>query len=204
MIPEKSTVVRNLTTKEKISLVTELRNNTGLWMQHPMNKTALDSGTSIILNWVTHINGNYQKQWTLKEFFPETWQILESIAQGKEFGKIYWHKLLPGQSAKPHTDNGNLYIRNGDAFKRYNIFLSVPADVRMYFDGDLTNLFTLPVAHTLVDQCATKPHAVFNKSNEEIIVMVIDVLNDNIKVYDDMYHATEVDWAGLERLGTTL
>ena len=201
MIPETSSVVRKLMQHEIDELQQELSNNSGLWMQHPMNRTALDDGISIIINWVTKINNHYQLQWTFREKFPNTWKLLESIANGNAFGKIYWHCLPPGINAKPHIDFNNPYIRDGDAYKRYNIFLDIPKGVELLFDGLKSPISdTRLMEYTLYDMAANKVHAVYNKSDSPLYVMVIDILNPNVVVYNDLYFLNEPNNPVLRRL----
>jgi hypothetical protein len=201
MIAETTQVIRSLTDEEVFLLRQEITDNHGLWMKHPMNKTALDDGSSIILNWVTKINGNYQLQWTFREKFPKTWKLIESIAEGKELGKVYWHKLPPGIHAKAHSDRRNSYIWDGNCHKRLNFFFDIPDGVEFLFDGDLKNpMPNKQFEYTVTDMAAIKNHAVNNFSNSELLVMIIDILNDGVKVYDDLYRIIEADAPGQHRL----
>lgn len=201
MIPDTSSVVRKLSAEEIKTLQTELESNVGLWMLHPMNKTALDDGLSMIINWVTLIQDHYQIQWTVKEKFPGTWAILESIAEGNQFGKIYWHRLDPGINAKPHIDFNNPYIRRGDTYKRYNIFLDMPENVDLVFDGNKEPIEdTKSLEYTLYDMAANKVHAVYNRSNRPFYAMVIDVLNPGVEVFKDLYFLNEPNNPRLNRL----
>ena len=201
MIPDTSSVVRPLSEVEISSLKKELDNNYGLWMQHPMNRTALDDGLLIIINWVTLIGEYYQLQWSFVEKFPETWKILESIANGSQFGKVYWHRLDPGINAKPHIDFNNPYIRRGDTYKRYNILLDIPEGVELVFDGLKEPIAdTKSLEYTLYDMAANKIHAVYNKSNKPFYAMVVDVLNPEVKVFNDLYFLNEPNNARLNRL----
>ncbi len=201
MIPDTSSVVRSLTDVEKSILQKELDSNIGLWMQHPMNKTALDDGLSIVINWVTLILDHYQVQWNCIEKFPGTWSILESIAEGKQFGKVYWHRLDPGINAKPHVDFNNPYIRRGDTFKRYNIFLDMPDGVELVFDGLKEPIAdTKSLEYTLYDMAANKLHAVYNKSDKPFYAMVVDVLNPGVEVFNDLYFLNEPNNPKLNRL----
>lgn len=202
MITPSSRVVRKLTESEVISLRTELDLNCGLWMKHPMNSTALDDGRSIVINWVTRINQLYQLQWTFREKFPETWSILETIANGKMFGKVYWHRLDAGVDAKPHVDYYNPYIIDGNIYKRYNIFLDIPRGVDLVFDAKSTAISnTKAMEYTLYDMAANKTHAVYNQSSQTLYVMIIDILNPGVKVYDDLYFLNETKYIGLSRIG---
>jgi hypothetical protein len=201
MIPDTSSVVRPLSEGEISALKKELDNNYGLWMKHPMNQTALNNGVSIIINWVTLIRDCYQLQWTFREKFPETWSILESIADGRQFGKIYWHRLDPGINARPHSDFTNPYIRRGDAYKRYNILLDIPQGVELVFDGLKEPIAdTKPLEYTLYDMAANKIHAAYNKSNKPFYAMIVDVLTPEVKVYNDLYFLNEADNPKLNRL----
>jgi hypothetical protein len=201
MIPQTSSIVRNLTQSEIDTLVSEMNNNAGLWSKHPMHSTALDDGKSIILNWVTRINGNYQLQWTFREHFPNTWKILESIADGRQFGKIYWHLLEPGRQAKPHTDIVNPYIIDGNADKRYNIFLNMPTGIELMFDGLKTPMpNTQSLEYTLFDMAANTVHSVRNPTNENFYAMIIDILNPGVLVYEDLYSINYVNAPGGKRL----
>ena len=201
MIPDTSSVVRKLTDIEISSLLQELESNAGLWMQHPMNRTALDDGVSIIINWVTLIGDHYQVQWTAKEKFPNTWKILESLAEGKQFGKVYWHRLDPGIDAKPHVDFNNPYIRRGDTYKRYNILLDIPEGVKLVFDGTKEPIQdTKSIEYTVYDMAANKVHAVYNRSDKPFYAMVIDILNPDVQVYNDLYFLNEPNNPRLNRL----
>lgn len=201
MIPDVSSVIRKLT-KEEINFIQhEIDVNEGLWMNHPMGKTALDSGKSIIINWVTYIKDSYQLQWTFKEKFPKTWELLESVAEGKQFGKIYWHRLDPGVHAKPHVDVSNPYIWKGDGFKRYNIFLDIPTGVELIFDGLKEPIIDVSaMEYTLYDMAANQVHSVNNYSDKPFYVMIIDVLNPGVEVYDDLYYSTSPGYPGLSRI----
>ena len=201
MISDISTVIRKLTEQEIDILQSEMINNDGLWIKHPMNKTALDDGKSIIINWVTRINGNYQLQWTFREKFPGTWKVLESIANGKEFGKVYWHVLPPKIHAKPHTDYKNPYIFDNNVDKRYNIFLDMPDGIELVFDGLKTPIEdTKSLEYTLYDMAANKVHAIYNNTDTHFYAMVIDILNPGVNVYKDLYSLNELDSPGANRI----
>ena len=201
MIPKKSAVIRRLTSMEIDILSRELHTNSDHWMNHPMEKTALDDGQSIIINWVTKINGNYQLQWTLKEKFPDTWKILESLCPGHTFGKIYWHCLPPGHIAKPHTDYLNTYIKDGNCFKRYNIFLDIPDNLNLFLDNDLVN----PVEHhsyqyTIFDMAAIEKHSAVNNSSTNFYCMIIDILDKHVSVYKDLWSITNLSESAKSRI----
>jgi hypothetical protein len=199
MIPETSSVIRKLAPAEISFLTQEMQINSGLWMKHPMKKNALDSGETMVLNWVTKIKGNYQLQWTFKEKFPQTWAMLQEIAGTKQFGKVYWHCLTPGTEAKPHNDGGNPYIADKTSYKRLNIFLDIPDGIKVYLDENLTDpVDNSSLEYTIFDIAATKTHAVTNFTNHHFYAMVIDILNDRVPVYEDLYtlnqHSLKNGW----------
>jgi hypothetical protein len=202
MIPDQSTVIRKLTEDEITILSSELENNLGLYMQHPMSRTAL-RGQSIIVNWVTKIKGHYQLQWTHRERFPESWKIFEKIADGKAIGKVYWHWLPAGGVAGIHHDHtsDNPYIIDGNAFQRLNVFLKIPDGVTMFFDGNFKAPFdTSSLEHTLFNMSAHMAHAVYNNSNQDFHCMVIDILNPGIPIESDLYMLDEKYNQDLARL----
>lgn len=187
MCPDRSTVVRKLTAHEINDLHEELKLNDNFFMKHPMKNTALHDGDSIVINWVTKINGAYQLQWTIRNKFPKTWAILESVANGRALGKVYWHRLKPGEYAEPHSDITNCYIADGDLDNRYNIFLDVPKDLVYKIDGDDTLIDPEEVTNTLYDLSTIKMHSAVNNSTEPFVCMIIDVLNPGVPVEADLY-----------------
>lgn len=200
MIPSKSSVIRYLDKTEIFNITSELLIS-DFWQNHPMKNNALHEGKSIIINWVTRINNMYQMQWNLFEHFPETIKTLKSVANDKQFGKIYWHRLQPGEQAKPHTDYRNPYIIDGKAYKRINIFLEIPNKVELYFDGDLDQkLDHSTFEFSIFDMAAIKVHAAKNFSNKNFYCLVCDILETNVDVYSDLYEITEKNPAGAYRL----
>jgi hypothetical protein len=187
MIPDKSFVVRRLTAQELEDLHEELERNSNFFMKHPMKNTALYEGDSIVINWVTKINGTYQLQWTIKEKFPKTWRLLEEVAQGRALAKVYWHRLNPGTVATPHTDLTNCYIADGDLDHRYNIMLDVPTDLVYRVDDSNEPLDNEEIANTLYDLSTIKMHSADNNSNEPFYCMIIDVLKPGVAVDQDLY-----------------
>ena len=201
MIPEVSTKVRKLTPAEVNDLHQELDDNSGLWMQHPMNKTVLAEGETIIINWVTKINSYYQLQWTFRKKFPSTWKLIESMANGDEIGKVYWVCVPPGVDVSPHVDSNNPYIRDGNACNRYQIYLDIPKEVDLVFDGLKTPIDdTSLMENALYDFAANKVHAVYNKSDRPFYALVFDVLNPGVVIYNDLYCINETNNSGINRL----
>lgn len=183
-----STIIRSLSNHEINDLNREILINDRLWIQHPMEKTYLDIGKTLVINWVTKINNEYQIQWTMKELFPDTWKFVTQLAENKSIGKVYWHRLKPLEQARPHTDNGNPYMSDKKIFKRLNIFLDIPTDVSVFLDGERE----IPIDNksyefTLVDLSHEKLHSVVNNSNKNVYIMVIDILKEGTEIYTDLY-----------------
>lgn len=188
MIPNTSSILRKLDVIEIDYLYTERLANAGLWMLHPLEHTVLSTGRSMILNWVTKINGHYQVQWTFREKFPNTWGFIEKVAKGQGIGKAYWHVVPPGAVAKPHVDTKNTYIAAGDVDKRYNLFIDIPKDIDFRLDGiDKPINYLNDLEYSLLDLAANKVHSVRNNTTEPFYVLVFDTLNPGVAIHKDLY-----------------
>jgi hypothetical protein len=190
MMPAVSTVVRKIDQKEIEILKTELDQNNSLWATHPISNTALNSGQTMIINWVTKINGKYQLQWTNRTKFPRTWELVASLANGNALGRVYWHSLRPGEKVLPHTDISVPYIRDGNIDHRYNIFFDFPSDLDFFVDGSSQpEKNTQDLEYTLYDSSTDKIHAVKNNNGQGKIfyALVIDILSPGITVAQSLF-----------------
>jgi hypothetical protein len=189
MIPEYSHVIRNLTDIEISTLTEELQSNSH-WVEHPvypLHKKAFYGGKSLILNWITEVDGQYQLQWTTKELFPNTWKLLEELAGGKPIAKVYWHKIPPGAMALPHSDVRNPYIARDDIFKRYNYYLDIDPAIEFKFDDTEDIWDNSTFENTLFDVSTIKMHSVVNKSQSTLYALIVDVLNPGVPINYDLF-----------------
>lgn len=188
MLPEKSHVIRPLTNVELDVLHAELNSNSH-WINHPVyprHRQAFQGGKSLILNWVARVSDRYQLQWTNRELFPNTWNLLEQLADGKQLAKVYWHRIPPGAVALPHSDVRNPYIAHNDIYKRYNYFLDIDPDIEFRFDDSDDVWDNSTFENTLFDVSTIKIHSVINNSSSTLFALIVDVLNPGVMVYDEL------------------
>lgn len=191
MLPNKSHVIRPLVQSELDIFLEELDANSH-WIEHPVypfTRKAFQGGRSLILNWVARIDGKYQLQWTNRELFPKTWQLLEQLADGKELAKVYWHRIPPGAVALPHSDVRNPYIAHNDIYKRYNYYLDIDPAIEFRFDDSDEVWDNSTFANTLFDVSTIKMHSVKNLSQSTLYALIVDVLNPDVQIHYDLMTA---------------
>lgn len=107
------------------------------------------------------------------QYFPKSINIIKDLAGPNCLGRTYWHNLGPGLSIDEHVDKSVYFDK---VLHRYQIYLTLPTDMVMFFDGKLQdpNKFK----NCILDFNFSLPHYYKNISNTETVVLLVaDVMN---------------------------
>jgi hypothetical protein len=169
-------IIRQLSDTEIVKLQTDILSNMS-WAQHCDPKdTALKEGQTLHVRCVEfdHLKVSEKNE----KLFPNTMEFIKNVAQGKPTGRIYWHKLSPGQAIEEHTDQ-NTVSKFALAFeKRLQVYLAINNQISFMIDGEWlhypqTKLFE----NSLTDLDLLKPHAYKNNNNNFCFyLLVFDIL----------------------------
>jgi len=165
-----STVIRKLNPIEISSLKEELNSAEYLWSPHSndLKETALKDGKSIHIQWC---NDSLEVTYEKWELFPKTHQLLKSIVKGN-IGRVYWHRLLPGESIEPHTDEYIPFVKSKQLQHRYQIYLDVDQDITIHFNRG--NVEGSSISNSIIDFPLRSVHYYKNKSNSILYLLVFD------------------------------
>ena len=185
-----STLIRKLTYDEISILTTELENNfewliphggitaikpeldskSKWWIDHGGN-TALKDGKTIHLQWVKDTLSITFERWNV---FPETKKIIDSFANSNNIGRVYWHRLLPGDTIKPHTDANVPFVKAGKLLHRYHIYLEVDPNIEVILDNKIVD--TNWLSNSIIDFELRNLHSYNNKSQSTLFLLVFDIV----------------------------
>ena len=171
-----SFIIRKLDITEINDLYEELKLNGSLWGPHRTNsseqrRSALKDGKSIIVQWCDNAAKISHQQWDL---FPTTHAIIKRIVDGANIGRVYWHRLLPGENILPHSDEAVPFVKSGKLQTRYQIYLDVDEDVLIYFGGD--TIKGSVIENSVIDFPLKTLHYYENKSDKDLYLLVFDTL----------------------------
>jgi hypothetical protein len=166
-----SILIKKLTSIEISDLKEELEVNNNLWTQHfpDLSLTALKEGKSIHLQWC---DKQLVVTRTLWDLFPKTKQLLQSILGENTLGRVYWHRLLPGETINPHTDCNLEFVKNGQLQHRYQIYLDIDNDIEIFFADRLID--GSQISNSIIDFPLKSMHHYNNKSNSTLYLLVFD------------------------------
>ena len=177
----KTKIIRSLTNSECKTLIHELRVNDSLWTSHSTeNTSSLIDGKSIFLqNIGISLNYNYDRF----EKFPETYNIMKSVAETRVLARCYWHRLLPNDTIKFHSDKLLTFVIKNQLYARYQIYLNCPNDTEnkmLFLDNQWVN--PQQYENCIVDFNLKDPHQYANNSDNPWYFLVFDVLKDGIEI----------------------
>jgi hypothetical protein len=142
-------------------LLSELRDDLfTTHIDHPVyRKTgSLRDGSSI---WYHNKEGDYLNSLTC----VETVEFIKRFANGRQVGRCYMHRMMPGTVIYPHNDQAYQYFFEID---RYQIFLDMPAGFAVQHKHQ-----PQPNSVNWFDHLAL--HAYQNKSDQPVYFLVIDL-----------------------------
>ena len=170
---EQTKILRNLTESEILELKNDLNSIDHLWEDHHQ-PTALAYGKTIYLK-----EGNCTPTPILKsdilEYVLNTHKIIETIVKPYYIGRVYWHKLMPGDIISAHDDLELDFIRHKILEHRYQIYLECP-DESILIDSNVVK-DVKKFENTVVDFALTKTHYYNNASLTPWYFLVFDALN---------------------------
>ena len=163
--------IRALTPSEQYLLREELEQNAVGWHPHARAEgawTALREGRSQHLQWVNDQHQVVDNLWTA---WPKTHSMLTRIlGHNGRLGRVYWHRLAPGQGIDPHTDRGLGYVQHPGFVARYQIYLDVDPLIEVFFGGAMqANL-----AYSIQDFPLRELHAYENLGKTTMYLLVFD------------------------------
>ena len=171
---EQTKILRKLTEDEILELKNDLNIIDHLWEDHHGVGTSLAYGKTIYLQ-----QGNCSPTPILKnsilKHVSNTCKIIESIVKPYYVGRVYWHRLMPGDIISAHNDLWVDFVRNKILERRYQIYLECPDECIFLDDKKHRNV--KEIENTIVDFALTKTHYYNNTSLTPWYFLVFDALN---------------------------
>jgi len=166
-----SILIRKLTSLEISDLKEELANNDSLWIDHvfDLKYTALKDGKSIHLQWCDNELVVTREKW---ESFSKTKNILKSITGSNTIGRVYWHRLLPGEKINAHNDANLPFVLSNKLVHRYQIYLDIDTNVEIFFDNRIIDV--TQISNSIIDFPLKSMHYYKNNSNSIVYLLVFD------------------------------
>lgn len=166
-----SILIRKLTSLEISDLKEELENNDSLWIDHvfDLKYTALKDGKSIHLQWCDNELVVTREKW---ELFSKTKNILKSIIGDNDMGRVYWHRLLPGDKINAHNDANLPFVQSNKLIHRYQIYLDIDTNVEIFFDNRVIDVNQ--ISNSIIDFPLKSMHYYKNNSNSTVYLLVFD------------------------------
>ena len=166
-----SILIRKLYPIEITYLKDELEMNSPLWHNHAsdLKLTSLKDGKSIHLQWCNDELQVVTDNW---KYFPKTQQLLKSIVGDNTLGRVYWHRLLPGNKIYPHTDANIPFVKSGELLHRYQIYLDIDKNFRIIFENQLIDGNI--ISNSIIDFPLKSTHCYNNNSNSTLYLLVFD------------------------------
>jgi len=180
----KSVPVKNITDEEKQILLDELNQDFHWDFHSPGNTGNLKDGRTVYIRQVgSLLTHRLHYKHGLPEKFPKTLSLLEKWFPNRYFGKVYWHRLLPGDKIEPHDDTPVGYVRVGKLEARYQIYLDIPDGMIIHADNNqLINNGAWN--NTLVKFELSLSHAYHNTSDKPVFLFVFDVMKEGVIVHE--------------------
>lgn len=187
MVARQTSIVRGLTSYELQTISDELNNSPRrAWIPHsPLNVklTALQEGRSLYLHSViphtpTTVRSNTFGDRVYSSIFPRTVEIIKYIAGSNTVGRVYFHKLGPGQQILRHNDSG--VVVQTRVKQRLQMYFEIPAAAELFIDNELKAVDQY--RFKLVDFAMGLDHYYINHSNQPWIFLVFDVLCDDVSI----------------------
>ena len=166
-----SILIRKLSPIEITYLKDELEMNSPLWHNHAndLNLTSLKDGKSIHLQWCNDELKITTDNW---KYFPNTHQLLKSIVGDNNLGRVYWHRLLPGDKINAHTDANIPFVRLGKLLHRYQIYLDIDTDIKIVFNNQFID--GNRISNSIIDFPLKSMHYYNNISMATLYLLVFD------------------------------
>ncbi len=129
--------------------------------------------------WLRKVDRNLKLEFDRTADFPKSKFIIDALAKTNNYGRAYWHSLLPGQSIDRHTDNNLGFSEK--VLHRYHVYLDIPAGAEIIIDGSPK----LPhdLENSILDFNMYLPHSYNNTGATSLTFMVVDILRPGIIVY---------------------
>jgi len=164
--------IRQLSLFEISTLFEELEDNNNLWSIHdkPEN-TALSHGQTI---WINNCTSNLEPIVNRFHFFPQTFQILQTVSQNRTIGRCYWHKLMPGDEIKRHHDRELTFVKNKQLKSRCQIYFE--SKYEYCFESKDIKIDMKSIENSIVRFNLLQPHYYKNESDTPWIFLVFDLI----------------------------
>lgn len=122
--------------------------------------------------WLNKLDHNLIPMISRVNQFSESKKIIDKLLNKNMLGRAYWHRLMPGDIINRHHDR-NLGFSD-KVLHRYQIYLDIPSNVELIIDDAVA--YPANLQNCILDFNMYMPHSYANKSNSELIFMVIDIL----------------------------
>lgn len=172
MIPFNTTIIRSLTENEYTSLLIDIKQNNTKWVPHgDVKYTALQQGRSLHLKRVEYNFKVFEENFS---DYPNTMSLIKTVTD-RPLGRVYWHRLFPGDQINRHDDLVIFNSFKGRLKKRYQVYLDLTDQFRLIVDNKLVSN-PAEFSRTIVDFNLLKTHYYKNNSNDPFYLLVFDVL----------------------------
>lgn len=177
-----STITKTISNFEKEILLNELHQDHTWDFHSPGNTGNLVDGRTVYVRFVGSAQTeNLRCKYNLDHKFTNTLNLLTSWFPGHNFGKIYWHRLLPGDKILPHNDSFMGYVKSNKLYGRYQIYLDVPEGLIIKVDNDVT-IKNSDWENKLINFDYTLIHSYENLSASAVYLFVFDILHKGIDI----------------------
>ena len=162
-----SNFIKYLSEDERQQLHTEISGFDDLYQSHYISKiqqmyAELREGRTVWLRTDTGDGLEYTK-------FPILYKIICYVCKNPNLGRIYIHRLKPGDKIYKHKDTERYH----SLIQRYHIYLELPDEVVIKYNGDKIDPWSV------ISFDHTEYHSYDNRSSNEIKFIVFDIFKEN-------------------------
>lgn len=174
MIPTLSTVVHQIDAETNRKLKQEL--TAASWTLHHDSERYLKGGALRFgeSSWLIKTNDWLMVMENNCKMFTESFNLASKfLKDNQKFGRMYWHKLRPGDRIELHDDSAHAfskYIQH-----RYQVFLDLDEGFEIFCDNEVKD--TKKFSNAVVDFNLLAPHAYKNNSSKPVYLMVFDIFD---------------------------
>lgn len=128
--------------------------------------------------WLRRVNRHLGIELDVMDNYPVSKNIISNLAKNSQYGRAYWHKLLPGQVIDKHDDTNLGFSEK--VLHRYQIYLDIPANAEIIIDNG--RKMTKDLENSILDFNMFLSHSYNNKGSTALTFMVVDIMFPDITV----------------------
>lgn len=177
MFPKTTSIICSLNKEEIKNLTLEIL-EADIWKPHSFyfKQTSLKDGLSCHVKWIDDNSSSLKETINNTEKFPQTMKFIQSKFPNEKIGRIFWHKLIPGDIISLHHDGMRNFCKKNIISGRYHVYLNFPKNFSLMFDGEFVNHKNYE--NSLVNFNPTKLHYYKNTGDLPIYFLVFDTISN--------------------------